>query len=55
MMILTTNTMKVGGTIFLRVPPAYVEHLELKGEDDMLIEDKTGPKGKFATFWKKDG
>lgn len=51
-MIIKTSIRNIGGTTYARIPPAMVEHLKLReGEDTASLEDKTGPKGKFATLW----
>jgi antitoxin component of MazEF toxin-antitoxin module len=53
-MILDSIFTKIGGSIYLRIPPAVVEHLEIKDGDAGEIEDKNGNKGKFIAAWKTE-
>lgn len=52
-MQLKTNIVKNGGSLYLLIPPALIEHLGLEAsEDSIIIEDKVKSKGKYAAFWK---
>jgi antitoxin component of MazEF toxin-antitoxin module len=53
--IIKTSARNIGGTMYLRIPPAMLEYLGItEGEDVVSLEDKSGPKGKFAVMWKND-
>ena len=50
-----TNTRNINGTWYLRIPPAYVEHLDIKGEAgdsiEMEIQDEQSKKGNYISTW----
>jgi len=54
-----TTMIVIGGTCYLRVPPAFAGHLGLgkpeKGKNiNAMIQDETNKKGQhFCSFWKK--
>jgi antitoxin component of MazEF toxin-antitoxin module len=54
-MITKTSARNIGGTMYVRIPPHLIEHLGVKeGDDTVSLEDKSGPKGKFATLWSNE-
>lgn len=52
-MQMKTNVKKYGGTLFLRLTPAIIEYLDIKEEQEMIIEDEEGKHGKYFSAWKK--
>lgn len=45
---------KIGGSLTLTIPKIYWEHLNVKDEQDVTIEDKEGRKGKFIAIWNEE-
>lgn len=49
-----TTLVKQGGTIYMRIPPLLLKHLEIKDETEIVIvQDETGKYGNFFSAWKK--
>jgi hypothetical protein len=53
-----TTLTYIGGSWYVRIPPAFVQHLELSKEDrkklvDAEIQDEESKHGKYCSFWKK--
>lgn len=52
-MELKTQIKKYGGTLFMKIPPALIEYLNIKEDDIMIMQDEKGKHGKFFSAWKK--
>ena len=53
-----TTILNNNGSWYVRLPPVYAKHLDLKDEDDTpveaVIQDETNKKGQpFCSIWKK--
>ena len=53
-MIDETNAQKISGTVYVRIPPHLVRHLNLEKGDELFIQDDVGKHGKFISIWRKD-
>jgi len=55
-MIDETNTQIISGSVYVRLPPHIVRHLNLSKEkaDELFIQDEEKSKGKFISVWRKD-
>ena len=53
-MKINTKARRVGDSLALTIPKHLAEHLEIKENTPLILEDKVGKRGKFAAFWKAD-
>ena len=52
-MIQKTTLVKMGGSIYLRITPSMLEHLNIKNVErtTMKMQDEEGKHGKFFSAW----
>jgi antitoxin component of MazEF toxin-antitoxin module len=49
-----TTVIDINGSLYMRLPQIYAQHLNVKGGDDMEILDEVNKKGqRFISAWKK--
>lgn len=54
-MKIKTNIRRVGGSLYLLLPPNLIKYLFLEAGDDVVfIQDDEGRFGRFASFWKDE-
>lgn len=45
---------EMGGSLILTIPVDICRYLELTAGTKITLQDETGKKGKFISFWKKE-
>lgn len=49
-----TTLVKQGGTIYMRIPPLLLKHLQIEDETQIVIvQDEEGKHGPYFSAWKK--
>lgn len=46
-----SNTVKRGGTIYMRIPPRIRDKLSLDGDTEVEVALEKGPHGKYMSTW----
>lgn len=54
-MEIKTTLVKQGGTIYLRLPPVLLSHLQIVDEETtIVVQDEKGKHGNYFTAWKEN-
>ena len=43
----------IGGSVMIIIPADLAKYLELKAEEEVIIQDDVGKHGKFLSLWKE--
>ena len=56
-MQIKTNTINVGGSIYMRIPPTMCQHLGITSVKNtpVILQDEEGKRGKYMSAWKQEG